>query len=133
MENLLRERQRQGAGEHSCHTSIRPTLGKPGKCKWWCCGCACVIRCDFLAVLVSVFVWEVQRQTHGGFFLFVACTCLCVVACQAVHLYHWPFIHLTVHLPTCLAGCLFVRLIIRCLNNFDGPFTDQTDQFTALY
>lgn len=49
--------------------------------------------------------------------------CVCVSVCKCVlwpaklcTFITWPFIHLTVHLPTCLSGCLYVGLIRRSFN-----------------
>lgn len=86
---------------------------KPGECKWVCCGCLPLYVILCLRVLVSLS--GKFRDKQMSVIVFV-CLLMCVVACQAPHVYHWPFIHLTVHLPTCLSGCLYASLIGRSLN-----------------
>lgn len=111
---FIRGGREGGVREHSCHTSIRATLGKP--CKNKCLPCVCLyvyaIKCDFVFVYVWVLLESLEKK------IFVVCMCLqmCDLACQALHLYHWPFIHLTVHLSTCLSGSLYASLNMRSLN-----------------
>lgn len=134
---FIRGGRKEGKREHSCHTSIRPTLGKPSECKWVCCWCLNVLVPLHVILGLCMFVWGGSKTNK------CLCMCVCVPACTHVFanvccgLPSPAPLSLAIYPSDCPSAHLSLWLLMcesnqEVFKHFDGPVTNKTDQFRPL-